>query len=75
LKRIRNANEEMARIIEANKARLTPDPDNNPAIVQIAKISPPAVKWPQSFSTLLKASNSVIIMVTMCLLRERNFQI
>ena len=60
LKRIMNANGDMARIINANKARLTLDPDNNPAIAQRAKISPPDAKGPQSFSTLLKVSNSVI---------------
>jgi hypothetical protein len=32
LKRIRNVNEDMVRIVEANKARLTLDPDHNPAI-------------------------------------------
>jgi hypothetical protein len=36
LKRIRNANEDMARIINANNARLTLDPDNYPAIGQRA---------------------------------------
>jgi|EP00979_Chaetoceros_neogracilis_P008200 hypothetical protein len=36
LKRIMNANEDMARIINANKARLTLDPDNYPAIGQRA---------------------------------------
>jgi hypothetical protein len=60
LKRIRNADEDMVRIVEANKARLTLDPDNNPAIAQRAKISPPDVKGPQSFSTLLTASKYVI---------------
>eukprot|EP00979_Chaetoceros_neogracilis_P005895 scaffold1138_cov123-Chaetoceros_neogracile.AAC.2 len=40
LKRIRNTKEDMFRIINANKARLTFDPDNNPAIAQRAKISP-----------------------------------
>ena len=60
LKRIRNADADMVRIVEANKARLTLDPDNYPAIAQRAKISPPDAKGPQSFSTLLKASNSVI---------------
>ena len=53
-----------------NKARLTLDPDNSLAIVQRAKISPPDVKGPQEFSTLLNASNSVDILVTICLLRE-----
>eukprot|EP00979_Chaetoceros_neogracilis_P017907 scaffold10532_cov449-Chaetoceros_neogracile.AAC.24 len=41
LKRIRNANEaneDMARIINANKARLTLDPDNYPAIGQRARL-------------------------------------
>ena len=36
LKRIMNANGDMARIINANKARLTLDPDNYPAIGQRA---------------------------------------
>eukprot|EP00979_Chaetoceros_neogracilis_P012366 scaffold3260_cov285-Chaetoceros_neogracile.AAC.7 len=49
LKRIRNANEDMARISNANKARLTLDPDNYPAIGQRAKISPPDVKGPNPF--------------------------
>eukprot|EP00979_Chaetoceros_neogracilis_P007876 scaffold1700_cov286-Chaetoceros_neogracile.AAC.2 len=60
LKRIRNADADMVRIVAANKARLTLDPDNNPAIAQRAKISPPDAKGPQSFSTLLEVSNSVI---------------
>ena len=38
LKRIRNANEDMATIINANKARLTLDPDNYPAIGQRARL-------------------------------------
>jgi hypothetical protein len=38
LKRIRNADADMVRIVEANKARLTLDPDNNPAIAQRDKI-------------------------------------
>ena len=36
LKRIRNADADMVRIVEANKARLTLDPDNYPAIGQRA---------------------------------------
>jgi hypothetical protein len=36
LKQIMNANGDMARIINANKARLTLDPDNYPAIGQRA---------------------------------------
>ena len=40
LKQIRNANEDMVRIVNANKARLTLDPGNNPPIAQRAKISP-----------------------------------